>query len=101
KRPRNAARDELHAMTDQGEDDRKRAEWALKGAWAHLAPQARLLCIADASGLEELLHQCCIELILRGVPHHSDLLEQVLSRALQGSRVQVRVRLGESSGELE
>lgn len=100
-RPRDAARHELHTRTDPAEVDRKRAEWALKGAWAHLAPQARLLGIADASGLEELLHQYCIELILRGVPHHSDLLEQVLSRALQGSRVQVRVRLGESSGELE
>lgn len=89
-RPRDAARHELHTRAGPAEVDRKRAEWALKGAWAHLAPQARLLGVTDAPGLEELLHQYCIELILRGVPHHSDLLEQVLNRALQGSRVQVR-----------
>ena len=80
-RPRDAARHELHTWAEGV--PRERAEWALKGSWAHLAPVARSLGVQDVTGLETLLHQYCVELIMRGVPHHSDLLEQVLERALR------------------
>lgn len=80
-RPRDAARHELHTWAEGVPRDR--AEWALKGSWAHLAPVARSLGVRDVTGLETLLHQYCVELIMRGVPHHSDLLEQVLERALR------------------
>lgn len=78
-RPRDAARHELHTWAEGTTSER--AEWALKGSWAHLAPVAKSLGVQDVSGLEKLLHQYCVELIVRGVPHHSDLLEQVLGRA--------------------
>lgn len=78
-RPRDAARHELHTWAEG--TTAERAEWALKGSWTHLAPVARSLGVQDVPGLEKLLHQYCVELIVRGVPHHSDLLEQVLSRA--------------------
>lgn len=79
KRPRDAARHELHTWAEG--TTAERAEWALKGSWAHLAPVARSLGVQDVAGLEKLLHQYCVELIVRGVPHHSDLLEQLLAQA--------------------
>ena len=78
-RPRDAARHELHTWAQ--ETTQERAEWSLRGSWTHLAPIAKSLGVQDVSGLERLLHQYCVELIVRGVPHHSDLLEQVLGRA--------------------
>lgn len=81
RRPREAARHELHTRADVAALDRKGANEALKGAWVHLAPQVRAVGVADAGALQDLLHQYCTELLLRGVPHHSDLLEQVLVRA--------------------
>lgn len=83
-RPRDAARHELHTWAEGTTPER--AEWALRGSWTHLAPVARSLGVQDVTGLEKLLHQYCVELIVRGVPHHSDLLEQVLGRAF-GSRL--------------
>jgi hypothetical protein len=87
-RPRDAARHELHTWAEGVSRDR--AEWALKGSWTHLAPVVRSLGVQDVSGLETLLHQYCVELIMRGVAHHSDLLEQVLARALAGAQPPAR-----------
>jgi hypothetical protein len=87
-RPRDAARHELHTWAEGVTRDR--AEWALKGSWTHLAPVVRSLGVRDVAGLETLLHQYCVELIMRGVAHHSDLLEQVLARALAGAQPPAR-----------
>lgn len=87
-RPRDAARHELHTWA--AGTTKERAEWALKGSWTHLAPTVKSLGVADVSGLEKLLHQYCVELIIRGVPHHLDLLEQVLSRAMAGAAAPAR-----------
>lgn len=82
-RPRDAPRHELHTWASGCTAER--AQWALRGAWAHLGAVVPALGVQDVPGLEKLLHQYCVELVTRGVPHHSDLLEQVLERAWAGS----------------
>lgn len=87
KRPRDAVRHELHCLpSPSGEPNPARAEWALKDAWNHLPGVARSLGVRDVSGLERLLHQYCVELIQRRVPHRRELLEQLLERAFGTER---------------
>lgn len=83
KRPRDAARHELHTWAT--ECNGARAEWALTGAWAHLPGAAQTLGVRDPAGLERLLHEYCKELIVRRVPHERELLRQLLQRAFSGT----------------
>jgi hypothetical protein len=74
------ARFDLHTRVQPR--DRAHAAEVMAGAWAHLAPLAGHFGVPVAE-LEHLLREYCTELLVRGFPHNSELLREVLSRGFR------------------
>lgn len=74
------ARFDLHTRVQPR--DRAHAAEVMAGAWAHLGPLAGHFGVPVAE-LEHLLREYCTELLVRGFPHNSELLREVLSRGFR------------------
>lgn len=77
----NVPRHELHSKV--GPITPEKAERVTVGAWNHVEDTARDLGV-DAGDLHRLLSGYITELLVRGMPHHDDLLYAALSIANRG-----------------
>lgn len=85
RRPNSAVRHELHVMAPNAPTE-SAANRALAGAWTHFPSVAGHLSITDVQGLELLLHKYTLALLMHRKPHATELLQDVITRALRGSR---------------
>lgn len=71
-------RHELHGRVGPITPDK--ADWAVQGAWTHIAMAAADLGV-DEEGLQRVLSTYVHELLIRGIPHHDDFLMAALTAA--------------------